>query len=244
MNMSHNFGLMPKNISLFRGIVLAFLAAAISFEVAKADQVTTAPGFGPYQIGSGGEFTMIPDAGVTAMLGAYSPFTMNYVQPGTFQTFCLEREVNISPNTTYNVVLNPTNYTLLSGKQLTLGAAYLYSQFATGALNYDYSDVPAGGRTTGTYSAYTLQHAIWYYMGEYGAEANDYYENLVNSMFANPFAASNGAFNVGVLNLWSGPVGTGDAQDMLILKPVPEPSSLALVGLAVAMVAGLRRKLT
>ena len=220
---------------------VAVLAFMISAGAAKADQVTTAPGFGPYQIGSGGEFTLIPDAGVSAMLGAYSPFTMNYVQPGTFQTFCLERETGISASTTYNVVLNPTNYTLLSGKPLTLGAAYLYEQFATGALNYDYADVPAGGRTTGFDSAYYLQHAIWYYMGEYSYEGG-YYENLVDSTFANPFAPANGAFNVGVLNLWDGPVGTGDSQDMLILNPVPEPSSFALAGFAAATFIALRRR--
>ena len=45
-------------------ILLSFdLLAAIS---ARADQITTAPGFGPYQIGSGGEYTVIPDPPVTA----------------------------------------------------------------------------------------------------------------------------------------------------------------------------------
>ena len=51
------------------GVVALSILVAVSST--KADQVTTAPGFGPYFIGDGGEFTVTPDAGVAAMLGGY-----------------------------------------------------------------------------------------------------------------------------------------------------------------------------
>src|SRR5450759_192048 len=136
-------GAMRSKITLILGIFIAILAVI----PIQANQVTTAPGFGPYQIGSGGEYTMITDAGVAAILGGYSNgVTMNILgYPGSFQTFCAERNEYITANTTYDVTLS--SVTVFSARPLTIGAAYLYQQFATGQLmDYNFTDSPLGSR--------------------------------------------------------------------------------------------------
>ncbi len=207
----------------------------------RANQITTAPNFGPFHV-EAGEYTMLPDAGVAALLEAYSPFTMNYGHEGTFQTFCAERGEGIIPNTTYDVTMNRT--TLFTGVELTVGAAFLYQQFATGQLSYNFANSPTDSRTTGAFhSAYYLQHAIWDYMGGYNEVGNPY-QQLVNGLFANPFAPDNGAHSVSILNLWV-PGQPHDPQhsyqDVLIYNPVPEPSVTALLPLA-ALIRHCRRK--
>ena len=230
----------------FRGAIAgATLAVVAGTTSAQADQITTAPGFGPYQSGSGGEFTVIPDAPVAALLGSYSPFTINQGDfPRSFQTFCVERNENISPNTTYDITLN--NITLFTGVNLSVGAAYLYQQFALGTLtDYNYANTPVGSRQSAVHgSAFELQRALWYYMGEYSYDQYNIYMNGIVPLPADPFAADNGAHNVSILNLWA-PGQPHDAQnsfqDVLIYNPVPEPSTAALLGVA-ALLAFRRRK--
>jgi hypothetical protein len=226
-------------------LALALLIGVLSVVPAKGLQITMAPGFGPYDIGSGGEFTVTPDAALAPLIGTYSPFTMNYVAQGSFQTFCLERNEFIAPSLTYDVTLN--NVTLFTGIPLTVGAAYLYEQFATGALNYNYADAPGGSRTAnGFHNAYYLQLALWHYMGQYSSVPANPYETLVNGLFgAGAFAPDNGAHHVMVMNLWA--PGQHDAahayQDLLVYMPVPEPSALALITVALtAFVASRKRK--
>ena len=220
------------------GIALVVVAGAVS---GRANQVATASNFGPFHV-EAGELTMMPDAGTAALLGAYNPLAMNFVQEGSFQTFCVERGEYLTPSTTYDVTLN--NITLFTGVRLTVGAAYLYQQFATGQLNYDYADSPAGSRTTGSFqSAYYLQHAIWFYMGEYNEVGNPY-EQQVNGLFANPFAPDIGVHNVSILNLWT-PGQSHDQQhafqDVLIYSPVPEPAA-ALLALATLLAVQTHRR--
>lgn len=211
----------------------------------RANQVTTAPNFGPYHA-SAGEFTVLPDPEVSALLGGYSPFTMNYVQAGTFQTFCVERGESLAPATTYDVTIN--NITMFSGVPLSAGAAYLYQQFARGNLVYNYADSPVGGRTTaGFENAWMLQNAIWFLMGDYsGQESNPYVLQAATALggVAATFAPDNGRHQVSILNLWA----TGQPhepqhahQDLLIYNPVPEPSIAALLPLA-ALLMLCRRK--
>jgi hypothetical protein len=242
-----NVGILLSSVRQVCRCLAWLLLLGIFLNSATADQVTTtgAPdGFGPFKVASGGEYTVAPDAPIAALLGAYSPFARDYVSRGTFQTFCVERDEYISPNMTYDVTFN--NVTVFTGTPLSVGAAYLYQQFATGNLQYDYANVPPGSRTTSFNSAYTLQHAIWYYMGQYSYESNNPYDQLVNGMFGlGAFAADNGAHGVQVLNLWV-PGQAHDpahaSQDVLIYNPVPEPTMFALSGLGLAALLVFRRR--
>jgi hypothetical protein len=211
-----------------------------------ADQITTAPGFGPWFGIDHGEFTVTADAGVASQLGNYSPFTMNQGGFfGSFQTFCVERNEYITPNTTYDVTFN--NITRFSNVPLVAGVAYLYQQFATGQLPYNYTDTPIGGRTiVGFSDALLLQNAIWYLMGDYSGQASNPYVVLADAALGGPaasFAPDNGAHGVSVLNLWA-PGQPHDPQhafqDVLIYT-VPEPSALAILSIA-GLLAFRRRK--
>jgi hypothetical protein len=233
-----------KNI-LMLGVFLALVAVL----PIQANQITTAPGFGPYVIGDGGEFTVTPDAGLAGILGGYSSGVTRSITgfPGSFQTFCAERNEYITAGTTYDVTLN--NVTVFSAKPLTIGAAYLYQQFATGLLlDYNFTDSPAGSRTGNNNAphgtAFELQRALSYFMGEYSFDQYNIYMNGVVPLPVNPFGAYTGT-QVSLLNLWAPgqPHDPAHAyQDLFVLTSVPEPSTFALASLGAAALLALRRK--
>lgn len=120
-------------------------------------------GYGPYQTGDGGEFTLQVSSDLSWIL------SNNYVESLTkdvagitnsFQTFCVETTEYINSNTTYNVTISNS---IISGgagasnlKYVSLGTASLCSQFATGGLaKYGYIYNSGGAQTA------NLQNAIW-----------------------------------------------------------------------------------
>jgi hypothetical protein len=227
--------------------VLAISVALFAVAQASANTVTTQVGnFGPFS-GGDGEYTLTADAGVQAFLGGYvNGVTENIVGfSNSFQTFCVERNEYITTGTTYDVTLN--NVTVFSGKPLSIGAAYLYEQFAIGTLAlYNYSNSPLGSRAFGTHgSAYELQQAIWYFMGEYSFNPYNYYMNGTVALPSNPLNAYTGTA-VQILNLWAPGQPHDPAhsfQDVLVLTSrVPEPSTFALAGLGAAALLAFRRK--
>jgi len=232
---------------LKRALSISVMTLVVVFVVASmatAYTVATVGGYGPYQTGSGGEFTLLPGDGLQVDLNAYGATTKNFVQTGTFQTFCLEEREYIYSNTTFDAIVNTA--AVLGGTStsdpISIGTAYLYSQFAAGALaNYDYS------RTGARASTQDLQNAIWFLEGEGGVD-NYFVAQAMAALHLTTvdalMADANGAFNVGVLNLYA-QGHPGDLnylrQDQLVMLPTPIPSAVWLLGSGMLGLIGIRR---
>jgi len=228
--------------------MFALVAAILLPQIAVADTVTTVGYYGPYQTGRGGEFTLLPDAALSYIVNGYGADTRDYVQTGTFQTFCVEGLEYIYPNTTHSVVFNDA--AVLGGvgsrDPLSVGAAYLYhlfvtEQWAAEGLTYNYT---TGNRTT---SADLLQKAIWWLEGEEGItyDSGNNYMKMVYTKFggeAGAMADNSGQYDVAVLNLYLDPAHTELAQDVLVATPLP--GAVWLLGSGLLGLVGIRRRRT
>jgi hypothetical protein len=119
-----------------------------------------------------------------------------------FQTFCIQSTVDFTPGNSYSVVISPA---------ITIGTAYLYSQFAAGSLN-GYTYTYGSGRST---SAGLLQQAIWWLQGQTGGVDNSFVTaagTVLGMTAAQLQDAANGAYGVVALDLG----GSAPAQDQLL----------------------------
>jgi len=238
-----------RNIKLVVGLASAMVLAPSLF---ASLSVTLYQDTGNYTAGDGGEFRAVGNADLNSVVdwSAYSAATSASQQ--YFQTFCTETSEYFTPGNTYtissignNALYNGTDHPV----PITLGVAYLYSQFAAGTLaGYDYGY--GSGRVL---SAGNLQQAIWYLLGEYqdGAQvagaALDALKAVTGTGPGDVFASSadwtsaaNGAFGVQDMVLST----PGQAQDQLVI--VPEPTTmiagaLLLLPFGVSTVRILRR---
>lgn len=179
-----------------------------------------------YSYGEGGQFTAITSGN------------------GTFQTFCVDTSHYFYPGHTYDYTISQ-NTTSPQGGNLSLGSAYLYDLFLTDALpNYTSNQ---------KYNAGQLQYAIWALENEslnghfIDTTGNIYYDLAVNHYGSayNAEQDSNGAFNIGVMNLTD--QNGCPAQSQLVQTAVPEPSTivagmLLLLPLGASMVKIARKK--
>jgi hypothetical protein len=181
-----------------------------------------------YQNGNGGEFNL-----VTSGLGS-------------FPTFCLETGEFIGqpPSGPYTYTINtgavaggPGAYatdphTGLPMDNVSIGTAWLFSQFSAGTLTLDTG--------SGSYfdanrlaNAGELQQAIWFLEDEVEGQNNVYValaEIALGSNLAGIQVDSNGAYDVVALNLFA-PDGSL-AQDQLAVVPEPTTTGCFLLGLA------------
>jgi hypothetical protein len=179
-----------------------------------------------YSYGNGGEFRAVGNADLNSAVNwtAYKPGTTAN-QGSSFQTFCIEYNEEFSPGVTYSASISGS--ALPRGVPVTMGTAWLYSQFASGTLaGYNYG----AGRST---SAGSLQQAIWWFQGENNGVENAWAfaaENALAGMGLNYRDAANGQWGVEALNLGL----PSRVQDQLVitrqgstdLVPVPEPTTM------------------
>lgn len=223
---------------------LALIGAATSSAFANSVTLDTNAYSDVY---GGGEFTALGSGLSTA---SYSSAAL---LGGGFETFCMSfREEFVPGNwgnpTPYNFTLgnaiidpsfNPVN------NPLTIGTAYLYSQFASGDLTgYDYSNSTAAGRLG---SATELQLAFWWLQneGSEGAPGASNYDptnpfeamvyNLFNGATGGEMNAANGADGVQVMVLTTS--NGGYAQPQLYYS-VPDAETTGVLVLASLIALG------
>ena len=183
-----------------------------------------------YSYGDGGEFRAVGNAGLDGIINwnAYSTSTKGTIGAADtsswgynsglnteqyFQTFCIQSTVYFAPGNSYSVVTSPT---------VSIGTAYLYSQFAAGTLSgYNYAYGAGRENTAGA-----LQQAIWWLQGQTGGVNNSFValaESILSLNDTTILNNANGAYGVVALDL--GTPGQ-PAQDQLAVVPVPEPTTV------------------
>jgi VPDSG-CTERM motif len=199
----------------------------------------------------GGEFTITGQPTLTAN---YDPVA---TLSGGFQTFCLEYNEHVGVPATYNASISGGAISggigAVNGTDLiSMGTAYLYSQFAAGTLvGYDYTVGALRAASAGA-----LQAAFWFLeqeitLGDALIAANPFLGLLgittsTDADIAAQRADSNGAYDVAVLNLGTSP-GYPNQDQLVIARPgqsVPDGgTTLLLMGVALGGISMIRRKL-
>jgi VPDSG-CTERM motif len=229
----------------------------------------------PYSFGSGGVYAGEFGAQVTGGGSFAPPFTTAGYSTlaeynGNFETFCVETTVDVNWNLAYNLNLGLTalgSQNPASPFPLTVGAAYLYNQFAQGLLS-DYNYANNGTGNSRVTDAGLLQAALWYFEGGQsytgwpagGNASNPYYTDALNYVTGLGYTAAEltaavsgeGQFGVEIMNL-TATSGGAAAQNQLVYlgggtgltheEPVPDGgATLGLLGLGLAGLAVFSRR--
>lgn len=262
---------MRKTTKFLVAVVVLFISACSNLFAQVETELKLTSGYHDPK-SQGGEFTAYLSGNATVQNYIISQYNSDaLVKSGSqtgFETFCVEINESFKSGTEYNTTM--AQNILPGGAAVTIGTAYLYSQFAQGTLQgYTYSTTsPAPGKTNSReYTSDELQDAIWYLQGEitsqgdsyttangllyefggnYFNPTNDPFVKLVENMFGtNAFASdANDNYGVQVLELT---LNGQPAQDQLVYCPVPEPGNFAaaamlMVPLGWSIVRLIRKK--
>ena len=240
-----------KSLSALVLSVAALSTASVSFAdtvVLFAGPAYSGSNSNPYQYGQGGEFTAVTSNGIPAGYSSLARFTNANGITG-FETFCVEggtNDVYFTPGVTYTYT---TSSQVLGGPQgalpLTVGTAWLYSQFATGQLTGYY------GASNRNALAGQLQNAFWTLENESNAAIAGWIQTLLTGQFGASstiadWTAAAGANNFGVqvMNLWTSSTSNVAAQNQLIYngRSVPDGGlTILLLGVSFLGLALFKR---
>ena len=203
-----------------------------------------------YSYSNGGEFRGVGNSGLDSIIdwGAYSTtagtkgtvttansggswgYGSGLAQSGAlfFQTFCTELNEEYTPGGTYTISTVGNNALYNNSPTqtpvpITLGVAYLYSQFAAGKLaGYDYTYGSGRSATAGD-----LQSAIWILLSETSGTLATWVSNDLTSGLGSNTSVwtqnANGAYGVEDMTLDN----PGQAQDQLIMAVPEAPTVIA-----------------
>jgi hypothetical protein len=141
-----------------------------------------------------------------------------------FETFCVEKSVNVYVPGTYTAVVNTDAIYGNGGGDgssdpLDPRSAWLYDQWLTGGLTNSHT------------MARDIAWAIWDIEGEWTLGAGSEYDGAKGLIGQADDAGWTSIHDIRVLNLWTG---TTDMQDVLVKVPVPAAVLLGMLGLGAA----------